>query len=148
MSHVLLVEPDDDLCLFLRMAIGHAGCRISVTGSMTEAKDVLGSDEKVDVVVTAAALPDGSGLRLAREALEGGKKVFVLRASRGRIEVCDRRGLVFRGNQLTVGDFLKKAVLHRGDGKTVDGKIGFGSDASSRVSAARALAFGVSRSEK
>ncbi|HWB49081.1 MAG TPA: hypothetical protein VG651_08220 [Stellaceae bacterium] len=124
MSHVLLVEPDDDLCLFLRMAIGHAGCRISITGSMTEARDVLSSNEKVDVVVTAVGLPDGSGLRLARDAIEAGKKVFVLRAHRGRIEVCDRRGLVFKGSRLTVGDFLKKAVSRRSDGGFADGKAG------------------------
>jgi CheY-like chemotaxis protein len=124
MKHVLLVEPDDDLCLFLRLAIGHVGCRISVTGSMEEARDVLGGGEAVDVVVTAAVLPDGSGVRLARDAVEAGKQVFVLRASRGRIEVCDRRGLVFRGNQLAVGDFLKKAISRGSDGKAADRKTG------------------------
>lgn len=124
MTHVLLVEPDDDLCLFLRMAISHAGCRISITGTMVEARDVLSSGERVDFVVTNVGLPDGAGLRLAREAIEVGKKVFVLRANRGRIDVCDRRGLVFRGNQLAVGDFLKKAVLRRSDGKVVEGKAG------------------------
>jgi len=135
MSHLLLVEPDDDLCLFLRMAIGHAGCRISITGTMEEARDVLGSGERVDFVVTNVGLPDGSGLRLAREAIETGKKVFVLRVSRGRIEVCDRRGLVFRGNQLAVGDFLKKAVLRRSDGKVADGKAGqVGHNSSSMLS--------------
>ena len=77
-----------------------------------------------DCVVTNVGLPGGSGLRLAREAIEVGKKVFVIRASRGRIEVCDRRGLVFRGSQLAVGDFLKKAVLRRSDGKVVEGKAG------------------------
>lgn len=148
MSHVLLVEPDDDLCLFLRMAIGHAGCRISVTGSMTEARDALSSGERVDVVVTAAGLPDGSGLQLAREALEAGKKVFVLRASRGRIEVCDRRGLVFRGNQLTVGDFLKKAVLRRAHGKATDGKAEPVGHTSSKALPASTPVFRTSRLEK
>jgi hypothetical protein len=148
MSNVLLVELDDDLCLFLRMAIGNARCRISVTGSMTEARDVLSGDDRVDVVVTAAGLPDGSGPQLAREALEAAKKVFVLRASRGRIEVCDRRGLVFRGNQLTVGDFLKKTTLRRSDGKAGDGKAGPVGHAGSKVVPTLTPAFRVSRLEK
>ena len=120
MSHVLLVEPDDDFCLFLSKAISGADCHISITGSNAGAREILDSSERLECVVTDAHLPDGSGLLLARDAVQMGKQVFVLRPSRGRIEVCDRQGIVFKGSQFDVGTFLKKAVLRRAHGKATE----------------------------
>ena len=113
MRHVLLVEPDDDLCLFLRFAIGGVGCRVTIAGSRAEAKAILGGEEPVDVAVTSMNLPDGSGLSLACEAVRKVKRTFLLRPIRGRIEVADEHGVVFRGNRSAVGVFLDKAISQR-----------------------------------
>lgn len=113
MSHVLLVEPDDDLCLFLRFAISDVGCRVTIAGSRAEAKEVLDGEEPVDVAVTSVNLPDGSGVSLAREAMRRVRQIFVLRASRGGIEIADAHGVVFRGERHAAGTFLNKAISKR-----------------------------------
>jgi len=113
MRHVLLVEPDDDLCLFLRFAISGLGCRVTIAGSRAEAKEILGGDEPVDIAVTSVNLPDGSGLSLACEAARKVKRTFLLRPFRGRIEVADEHGVVFRGERAAVGAFLNKAISQR-----------------------------------
>jgi DNA-binding response OmpR family regulator len=113
MNHVLLVEPDDDLCLFLRFAIAGVGCRVTMASSVADATDLLGGNERVDVMITSASLPDGSGVLLAREALKRAKHIFVLRRVRDRIEVADKRGVVFRGDRFATGAFLHKAIAQR-----------------------------------
>jgi two-component system OmpR family response regulator len=110
MSHVLLVEPDDDLCLFLRLAIGGVGRRVTIAGSRAEANEVLNGSEPVDVAITSLVLPDGSGLFLARDALRRAKRTYLLRSSRGRIEVADQHGVVFRGDRSAAGAFLQRAI--------------------------------------
>jgi CheY-like chemotaxis protein len=114
MTNVLLVEPDDDFCLFLQLAISGAGCRTIITGSFAEANDALHGAVPVDVLVTAAKLPGGSGLNLARDAFQLGKRIFVVRGSRRWVELWDRQGILFRGDRLAVGDFLKKAIRRPG----------------------------------
>jgi CheY-like chemotaxis protein len=111
MPHVMLVEPEDDLCLFLGQAISEVGCRITIVGSVAEATAALAGLDRVDQVITEAFLPDGSGLVLAQDIRRMGKPVFVLRGRRGRIVVYDRDGLVFIGDQTKVGTFLAGAVL-------------------------------------
>jgi response regulator RpfG family c-di-GMP phosphodiesterase len=132
MSHVLLIEPDDDFCLFLWRAISTAGCRMTITGSIAEASEVLQGQDTVDLVVANAVLPDGSGLALTRGAAHMGKAAFVLRASRGRIEVRDQQHVVFRGDQVTVADFLERTIRRRG--RTADASGG-GGDAARYVPA-------------
>jgi DNA-binding NarL/FixJ family response regulator len=110
MINVLLVEPDDDFCLFLQMSICGNGRRVSVAGSFAEGEEALGDADTIDVVVTASKLPGGSGFILARDAAERGKRTFLLRGHRQYIEVWDRRGILFRGNRLAVGGFLKNKI--------------------------------------
>jgi hypothetical protein len=98
MYHVLLVEPDDDLCLNLSAAISSAGCRRTIVGSIDEAVGALTIDQ-VDHLVTEALLPDGSGLALAETARRMGKLVYVLRKRRGKIAVYDREGTLFLGDR-------------------------------------------------
>jgi DNA-binding NtrC family response regulator len=126
MSHVLLVEPDDDFCLFLRQAVCDAGRRTTITGSIAKANEVLHGRNTVDLVVTSAVLPDGSGLVLARDAAQMGKPTLVLRVSRGRIEVSDRQRVAFRGDQLAVGEFLEKTIQRRRGRRTADARIKIG----------------------
>lgn len=123
MTNVLLVEPDDDLCLFLQFAISGTGCRAIITGSFAEASEALHGADGVDVVITKAKLPDGSGINLARDAFQLGKRVFLLRGSRRWIELWDRQGILFRGDRLAVGDFLKKAIRRPTAGKTSRGSM-------------------------
>jgi DNA-binding NarL/FixJ family response regulator len=114
MYHVMLVEPDDDFCLFLRTALSRVGCRISIVGSVTEATAALSGLDNIDQVVTEAYLPDGSGLVLAQEARMLGRPAFVLRKRRGRIVVYDREGTVFLGDRAGVCSFLVETLLeHR-----------------------------------
>lgn len=110
MRHVLLVEPDDDLCLFLRFAIAGVGCRVTIAGSRAEAKEILGGAEPVDVAVTSLNLPDGSGLALACEAVGKVRRTYLLRSLRGRIEVADEHGVLFRGDRSAAGAFLNKMI--------------------------------------
>ena len=111
MPHVMLVEPDDDFCLSLRMAIGRAGCRVTITGSFAEASAALSSSDEIDKVVTEAWLRDGSGLVLAQHARQLGKTVFVLRKRRGRVVVFDGEIPIFVGDQAGAGAFLAQALL-------------------------------------
>jgi len=111
MHHVMLVEPDDDLCLSLRADLVHAGCRITIVGSVAEATAALSGLDNIDQVITEAYLPDGSGLVVAEEVRRLGKPVFVLRKRRGRIVVYDREGTVFLGDRAGVGSFLAEALL-------------------------------------
>jgi len=113
MTHVLLVEPDDDLCLFLRFAISGVGRRVTIAGTRAEAQEVLDGEEPVDVAVTSVNLPDGSGVSLACEAVRRVRRTFVLRAVRGGIEVADMHGVVFRGDQHAAGIFLNKVISKR-----------------------------------
>lgn len=113
MDHVLLVEADDDFCLFLRQAVADAGCRVTITGSFAEARDALWVTETIDLVITNAMLPDGSGLVLAREAVRLGKSIIVFREGRKHIEVSDWEQPLFRGDRAAVAKFLEQAVLRR-----------------------------------
>jgi CheY-like chemotaxis protein len=124
MHHVMLVEPDDDFCLFPCDAIVQAGCRMTIVGSVAEATAALSSPNAVDHVVTEAQLPDGSGLVLAQDVRRPGKSVFVLRKRRGRVVVYDRENSVFVGDQAGVGAFLAKALLARGTTPTRVAKAG------------------------
>ncbi|HTT78688.1 MAG TPA: hypothetical protein VMF86_03325 [Stellaceae bacterium] len=63
MTDILLVEPDDDFRLFLQLAIAGAGYHTRIAGSFAEASEILSDSVPIDVVVTAAKLPDGSGSR-------------------------------------------------------------------------------------
>ncbi len=117
MNHVLLVEPDDDLCLFLRFAISGAGCRVTIAGSRAEAREVLNGKERVDVAVTSVNLPDGSGVSLASEAVRKARRTFLLRSLRGHLEVADEHGVVFRGDRIAAGAFLNKAISQRSRAK-------------------------------
>jgi len=119
MSHVLLVEPDDDLCLFLRLAIGGVGCRVTIAGSRAEAKEVLNGDDAVDVAITSMVLPDGSGVSLAIDALRQAKRTYLLRFYRGRFEVADRHGVVFRGDRAATGAFLHRAIEQQSRSKSL-----------------------------
>jgi CheY-like chemotaxis protein len=109
MTTVLLVEPDDDFCLFLQLAISGAACRTIITGSLAEASHALGNDV-IDAVIARAKLPDGSGLTLVRQALQSGKPAYILRGIGRSIEIADHRGMVFRGDRLAICEFLKKAI--------------------------------------
>jgi CheY-like chemotaxis protein len=111
MPHVMLVEPEDDLCLFLGQAISEAGCRMTIVGSFAEATAALAGLDRIDQVITEAYLPDGSGLVLAQDVRRMDKPVYVLRGRRGRIVVYDRDGLVFIGDQTEIGAFLAGALL-------------------------------------
>lgn len=111
MPHVMLVEPEDDLALFLGQAISEAGCRMTIVGSFAEATAALAGADRVDQVITEAFLPDGSGLVLAQDVRRMDKPVYVLRGRRGRIVVYDREGLVFIGDQTEIGAFLAGALL-------------------------------------
>jgi CheY-like chemotaxis protein len=108
MMNVLLVEPDDDFCLFLRQAVASAGCAVTITGSLSEAKDAMNAS--VDLLITNASLPDGSGLLLALDAARTGKQAIVLRRKRGRIVVSDREGTLCRGDCVAVGSFLTQML--------------------------------------
>src|SRR5689334_20739152 len=110
---VLLVEPDDDFCLSLRQAITGAGCRVTITGSFAEASEVLRELDGPDLVITSATLPDGSGLLLARQARALGKAAFLLRRSRGRIELCGPEGVVARGDPPAIIDDLTRNIRAR-----------------------------------
>lgn len=110
MYHVMLVEPDDDFCLFLASAISLAACRMTIVGSVAEATAALAGLDSVDQVITEAFLPDGSGVVLAQDVRWMGKPAFVLRKRRGRTVVYDRDGSVFVGNQPSVAGFLARAV--------------------------------------
>jgi CheY-like chemotaxis protein len=129
MSHVLLVEPDDDFCLSLRHAVCDAHHHATITGSLAEAREALRcGTHDVDLVITNTVLPDGSGLALVREAMGRGKAIFLLRANRGRIEVSDHRGVVFRGERLAAGEFLRKAMLDGPPGKSAETEFASGTD--------------------
>lgn len=110
MMNVLLVEPDDDFCLFLRQAVASAGCAVTITGSLSEAKDAMNASGSVDLLITNASLPDGSGLLLALDAARIGKQAIVLRRKRGRIVVSDREGTLCRGDCVAVGSFLTQML--------------------------------------
>jgi DNA-binding NtrC family response regulator len=114
MSHVLLVEPDDDFCLFLRQAVTAAGSSLTITDSVAGATAALRAARAVDLVITDARLPDGSGSAVAREATRPGRRTWILRCSnRGAVEVADKHGVLFRGTRTEVCDFLEKAIIRR-----------------------------------
>jgi CheY-like chemotaxis protein len=108
--NVLLVEPDDDFCLFLRQAVASAGCRVTITGSFSEAKEAMSAPDSVDLLITNASLPDGSGLLLALDAARIGKRVIVLRQKQGRIVVSDGERTLYRGDCVAVGSFLTQML--------------------------------------
>ena len=110
MYHVMLVEPDDDFCLFLASVICLTACRMTLVGSVAEATAALAGLDSVDQVITEAFLPDGSGLVLAQDVRQMGKPAFVLRQRCGRIVVYDREASVFVGDQTAVAGFLAKSV--------------------------------------
>jgi CheY-like chemotaxis protein len=116
MYHVLLVEPDDEFCRFLREAMSRAGCRVTMATSATEATTALSSVEPIDQVITEAWLPDSSGLLFAQDARRTGKRVFVLRKRRGRVVVFDREGAIFVGDRAGVAAFLPKILLLENNG--------------------------------
>ncbi len=128
MSHVLLVEPNDDFCLFLRQVVCDAGQRATITGSLAEAIDALRGTDAVDIIISNAALPDGSGKVLAAEAALLCKPILMLRARRERIEVSDGQRVAFRGDRLAVGEYLEKTILQRWGGRTADASIKIGGE--------------------
>lgn len=109
MTTVLVAEPDDDFCLFLQLAIFSAGCRTIITGSFADAREALRNDV-IDTVIIRAKLPGGSGLLLAREALQSGKPTYILRGNGRSIEIADHHGTLFRSDRLGVCEFLKKVI--------------------------------------
>jgi DNA-binding response OmpR family regulator len=115
--HVLLVEPDDDFCLFLRQAITSAGCRVTITGAFDEARDVMERAESVDFLVANAALPDGSGLVLALDAAAAGKQVVILRRKQDQIILSDRDGTICRGDGAAIAAFLEKTLAEMRHGR-------------------------------
>lgn len=112
MSHVLLVELADDLCLFLPPAVCAAGQQTTIV-SIAEASKVLHGHDTVDFVATKALLPDGSGPVSVRDATQPGKLFVVSRLSRTFMDMSDPRGVVFRSGQSAVGEFLQRTNLSR-----------------------------------
>jgi DNA-binding NtrC family response regulator len=114
MSHVLIVEPDDEFSLFLRHAVCAAGSRPTITDSIEGARVTLSSTIAIDLVIANARLPDGSGSLIAGAAPRRGRQTWIMRcSSRGSVEVRDARGVLFRGSRQEVFDFLTKAIGRR-----------------------------------
>jgi two-component system KDP operon response regulator KdpE len=63
---VLAVEDDARNAALLRASLVPAGYRLAIVASLTAARSWL-ADERPDLVLLDAGLPDGSGLDLARE---------------------------------------------------------------------------------
>jgi DNA-binding NarL/FixJ family response regulator len=115
MNHVLLIEPDDDLCLALRQIVSDVGLRVTITGSLAEADEALAETAGIDRIITDAVLPDCSGVALAQDLLRRGKSVIVLRRRGDRIAVFDREGTVFLGDRVGVGEFIRNSLSRRAD---------------------------------
>lgn len=110
MGHILVVEPDDDLCLFLRQAVCSTGRRPVITGSVAEAMCALDGGDRFDLVIANAVLPDGAGAALRRNVMRLAMPLLLLQSENGRIVVSDGRSSVFSGTRFSVIEFLKEQI--------------------------------------
>lgn len=118
MSHVLIVEPDDEFSLSLRHAVCAAAAPVTLTDSVEGARAALSDTGAIDLVIANAHLPDGSGWLIASEAARHGRQTWILRCSiRGSVEIRDADRLLFRGTRQEACDFLTGTITRRCRGR-------------------------------
>ncbi len=71
-TRILLVESDDDLCLWLWHGIAQASGLSTITSSIVGAGEMLRRPEDFHSIVTNASLADGSGFVLVDHAVAAG----------------------------------------------------------------------------
>jgi len=77
MNHVLVVEDDPGVRLWIGATLSAASYAVTVASSVTEARALLGPG-LYDIVVVDWKLPDGSGALLAREAQASGAASLII----------------------------------------------------------------------
>jgi DNA-binding response OmpR family regulator len=85
MVRILLVEDDPDVQPLLEHMLVMEGYHVTVAGSVAVASSLLGA-QPFDLVICDVHLPDGSGLKIAEQAVAGGVKPLVLTGQGLRLE--------------------------------------------------------------
>lgn len=109
-SHVLLVEPDDDLCLWLWYATVTAGARVTITESICGAAAELSGHDDIGLVIVDAELPDGRGKAVAAYASENGVSFLLIRRLAGHLRVRDAAGRTFEALEHEAVEFVRQAL--------------------------------------
>jgi CheY-like chemotaxis protein len=107
--HVLLVEPNDDMCLSLWHIVLKAGGRVTITDTLAEAHKVLCAGE-LDLLITDATLPDGGVSSLLKDAVSLGIPFFVVRTVEDGIDILDGDGSAFCGTDTDAIEFVAAAL--------------------------------------
>lgn len=109
-SHVLLVEPDDDVCLWLWYATVTAGARVTITESICGAAAELSANDDIGLVIVDAELPDGRGKAVAAYASEHGLSYLLIRRLAGHLRVRDAAGRTFEALEHEAVEFVRQAL--------------------------------------
>ena len=102
LARILLVEDDPDVQPLLEHILVTEGHHVAVAASMAVAASLLGA-QPFDLVICDVNLPDGSGLRIADQAIALGVKPLVLSG----------QGLSREAGGLAPYDYLLKPVRIR-----------------------------------
>jgi len=108
MFRVLLVEPDDETCLWLWHAIMRVHGRITITDSVAAACDILRSGQDLRLLITDAALPDGRGSVVAQEAAMLGIPSFIVTNGEDGLRISDENGSDIGARGIDLAEFLEK----------------------------------------
>jgi DNA-binding response OmpR family regulator len=99
MTRILLVEDDPDVQPLLEHILVAEGYHVTVAGSVAVAASLL-SAQPFDLVICDVNLPDGSGLKIADQAIAAGVKALVVTG----------QGLRVKPGSLQPYDYLLKPI--------------------------------------
>ncbi len=111
MTHVLLVEADDEICLSLWQVSVTAGCRVTITDSIAGGQTAVRDEPNLSFVVTDAELPaDGLGELMAAIAGEARLPCLMLRRFIDVVQVSNVTGPIFEGAEIEAIDFIGQTL--------------------------------------
>lgn len=126
MKNILLVEDDDALALGMKYTLENEGFNVLRGTSIEDSKEVLCSNEKIDVILLDLTLPDGSGYDLCKYIREKSSVPIIF------LTAMDEEANVVLAFDLGGDDYITKpirikelisrinAVLRRSKGSSID----------------------------
>lgn len=126
MKNILLVEDDDALALGVKYTLENEGFNVLRGTSIEDSKEVLCSNEKIDVILLDLTLPDGSGYDLCKYIREKSSVPIIF------LTAMDEEANVVLAFDLGGDDYITKpirikelisrinAVLRRSKGSSID----------------------------
>lgn len=99
---VLIIEDDENIREGLQFALQQEGCQVLLAGSVSEAMELMGQNQRIDFYLLDIMLPDGDGFQVCREIRKRGDAPVLF------LTACDDEVNTVRALEQGADDYISK----------------------------------------